>query len=1037
MTSNITNVNISPGYRSDHSIVTISLKNDQVETKHKCYWKFNNSLLNDKNYAELINEIIIETTKQYALPVYNHNNFKQLDLAEIELLINDQLFFETLLLEIRGKTIAYSSFKKRENEKQEKNLNDEIKKIESEVDLGQEQVINLEQKKLELQELREIKIRGMIVRSRSQWLQNGEKPSRYFLNLENRNFASKRMCFLINDNNETIFEQKDLIDETKKFYENLYRKRDIDTIELNNLIKEPVKLNDTDRDNLEGEISYYEAISVLKRMKNNRSPGNSGFTVEFYKFFFCKLGHFLVRSINYGFREGQMSITQRQGVITCLPKEGKNTQYLNNWRPISLLNVSYKIALACITERLKEGILDKLIHSNQKGFMSNRHISENIALMYDIISFTNTENIPGMLLLVDFQKAFDTIAWDFIDKVLAFYNFGPEFRKWVRTFYNNITSCVSVNGRYSEYFNIERGVRQGDPLSPYLFLLCAEILSQILRENNQIKGLKIRDKEAFLSQFADDTALYLDGSRESFCHCIGSLSLFASISGLTINYEKTIVVWLGSKKGSTERFLRDRNFLWDPGGPQETKFKYLGIIFSTDLDKIVELNYENKIENITRILKIWSKRSLTPYGKITVIKTLALSKLTYLMMNLPDPTENFLKRLQTLFFNFVWDWKPNRIAKEYMYLPKDEGGFNMVNVFDYVASLKLGWFKKAIEKEECKSILFDMYPMLSELKHLGNEYFYKIPIHVPNQFWLDIYKHVLNFVSKRKPENFDEFVCEFIFYNKNLLRNNHCMYSNNWIQNNVFQIFHLLTETGNFKTYDEFMECYPNIITNFLEYHGLVCIIKKYLRTLKFDPNPIHDVQEPVGWRALKGSKQSIRKELLDKPSTHVSVNKWNAIFDNLDWNKIYCKCNKISSDVKLKWFQMRLLYRILPTNRFLYVKKITDYEHCNFCITAVQTIQHLFWDCPFVRMFWRSLENQFISKISHAHLLQLSEEFVLFGCKENVFTDKPIELFILCAKYYIHGCKISDTIPSANIFLKIFKHRYNLEKYYHRNNNK
>ena len=1035
LTIKVVDIDIKPGYRSDHSLVHISLKNENIQEKIKSYWKFNNSLLHDKNYVDMINDHISKVKKQYAIPIYNQEIIETINNLDIQFTINDQLFFEMLLLEIRGKTISYASFKKREDEKNEKILNKEIVELENKKDLTQDLVNTLEEKKLALQEMRDKKTKGMIVRSRLQWLQNGEKPSRYFCNLENRNFASKRMCFLVNDKGDTLFEQDEILEETHNFYKNLYERRETEDVNINNLLNNHSGLSDLEQESLEGEITYEEAAQTLKRMKNNKSPGNSGYTVEFFKFFFSRIGHFLVRSLNHGFHVGKLSVTQRQGVITCIPKEGKNNQLLSNWRPISLLNVSYKIASACLTNRVKS-VLDKLVNKNQKGFLPNRYINENLSLMYDILSYTESEQIPGMLLLVDFHKAFDSISWTFIDKVLDFFKFGPDFKKWVKTFYNEISSCVSVNGKYSQYFNMGRGVRQGDPLSPYLFLLCAEVLTRMLCENRLIKGLKIKDKEAFLSQFADDTAIFLDGSKESFCQCIDNLSTFANMSGLSINYTKTIVVWLGSKKNSNERFMRDRNFLWDPGGPDETTFKYLGIKFSTNINKIVDLNFENKINEIEKLLKVWSQRSLTPYGKITVIKTLAISKLTYLLTNLPDPGREFLKRIDNLFFKFLWDQKPNKISKTQMFLDREDGGFKMVNIFDFVATLKIGWFKKIMANEDMKSMAFSMYPMLSKLHAVGNAYMTTVISNLPNKLWIDMIKHVKR-ITNKNPESFEDFVLEFIFFNDNIRINNEIVNYNNFIQNHVTQIYHLLDTNSNFLTYDSFMVKYPNIQTNFLQLHGLIQSIKSYMNKQQIHQKQIFvNVQEPVGWQTLRGDKYSIKREILHKPMEHKSVEKWNNQYTNLNWKKIYNKVYKTSVDVKLRWFQMRLLYRILPTNRLLYIKHIKDNGFCNFCNVEEQNLDHLFWDCPFVELFWKYLYTNFVEKLPHAQALKFSKELIIFGIQNNVVTDKPMDLFILCAKYHIYSYKMSDRVPDAYIFLKSFKIRYSLEKFYHTNNN-
>ena len=156
---------------------------------------------------------------------------------------------------------------------------------------------------------------------------------------------------------------------------------------------------------------------------------------------------------------------------------------------------------------------------------------------------------------------------------------------------------------------------------------------------------------------------------------------------------------------------------------------------------------------------------------------------------------------------------------------------------------------------------------------------------------------------------------------------------------------------------------------------------------------------------------------------------KWDNQFGTLNWNRIFMKCYKTTIDVKLRWFQMRLLYRVLPTNRLLHIKRIKDNDMCNFCQTTIQTIPHLFWDCPHVVIFWRNLNDTFIHKLPHAQNLQLSKELVLFGYKDNVYMDKPMDLFILLAKYHIYSCKMSNNFPSGHVFLKLFKYRYKLEK--------
>ena len=207
-------------------------------------------------------------------------------------------------------------------------------------------------------------------------------------------------------------------------------------------------------------------------------------------------------------------MTQKQRVITCLSKPNKSRHYLKNWRPISLLNVVYKLASSVISNRLKT-VLDKLIYQDQKGFFTGRCIGENVRLIYDVLFETKNQDIPGMILSIDFEKAFDTVSWKFIKKVLEYFNFGPSVISWISIFQSGSESCIIQNCFMSEFFNLKKGYRQGDPISPYIFILCAEILGKMVRDNEIITGININGKEFRLSQYADDTQLFLDGTEQS------------------------------------------------------------------------------------------------------------------------------------------------------------------------------------------------------------------------------------------------------------------------------------------------------------------------------------------------------------------------------------------------------------------------------------------------------------------------------------------------------------------------------------------
>ena len=136
--------------------------------------------------------------------------------------------------------------------------------------------------------------------------------------------------------------------------------------------------------------------------------------MEFFKFFWTDIGHFILQSLNYGYRNGSLSITQKQGVITCIPKQNKSR--INLKKLETYLNVIYKLASAVISNRLKK-VLDNIINENQKGFIAGRFLGENVRLIYDVLFESKKQNLPGLLLSTVFEKAFDTVSWKFIMKV--------------------------------------------------------------------------------------------------------------------------------------------------------------------------------------------------------------------------------------------------------------------------------------------------------------------------------------------------------------------------------------------------------------------------------------------------------------------------------------------------------------------------------------------------------------------------------------------------------------------------------------------
>ena len=174
-------------------------------------------------------------------------------------------------------------------------------------------------------------------------------------------------------------------------------------------------------------------------------------------------------------------------------------------------------------------MLPEIITSTQTGYVKGRFIGEAVRSIINVMDYTKEQNIPGILLFIDFEKVFDSLE-NFMLKCLNVFGFGPSLIRWIDTFYTNISSCVLNNGLCSQYFEVQRGVRQGDPLSPYLFITAAEILAIAIQTNMDIQGLKIGKEEFKLVQYADDLTVF-----------VPSVQLVFHLLNQSINFDSVLV----------------------------------------------------------------------------------------------------------------------------------------------------------------------------------------------------------------------------------------------------------------------------------------------------------------------------------------------------------------------------------------------------------------------------------------------------------------------------------------------------------------
>ena len=239
----------------------------------------------------------------------------------------------------------------------------------------------------------------------------------------------------------------------------------------------------------------------------------------------------------------------RQGILNLIPKANKDTRFVKNFRPITLLNTDYKIIEKAVANKILPA-LEHIIHKDQRGFMKSRRISVNIRKMLDIIQQTESQDLEAVVLSLDFVKCFDKCSFSILFGSLDFFGFGSIVKEWTNILYTDYSVKIQNNGYFSQPIAINKGVHQGGCCSSLYFLVIAEILALSLRANQNIKGVTISDIQNLLNQFADGMDIFSENTEISIKSILEELERFKWQSGFTISYEKTTLYRIGSLKYS-------------------------------------------------------------------------------------------------------------------------------------------------------------------------------------------------------------------------------------------------------------------------------------------------------------------------------------------------------------------------------------------------------------------------------------------------------------------------------------------------------
>ena len=663
--SRVENTKAVAGYRSDHSQIELSIQL-QENVQGPGLWKLNTTLLEEEDYKKEIIEVIERANARYC-----HCNAKQKwELLKYDIIQTSRQYGKRNKQKERDNTYKYFQTLEALQEEQLKDDNpstyvEAISHIQNQIELSREKVVQ-----------------AAAFRCRAQWVKDGEKNSKYFFNLEKRNHMQKTMYQTRKDNGELITDPKLILDEQIRFYNKLYRYDPDTSFQVHNNFN--TGISDEEKNEADNPITTSEINQAILDLNTQKTPGCDGLPVEFYRVFAAEIITLLHQMYIQCLFDGELGMTARRGVLTLIPKKGKNPIEIKNNRPLTMLNVDYKIYAKIIASRIEKTI-EKLVDEQQTGFIKGRKIEHNILTTKEIIAYAQTNNIDAVIMGIDFEKCFDRLSFQAIYKTLEFFNYGPVFIQMVRLLYSNFELCTQNNGFTSRYITKGRGCNQGCPASPVIYVLCGQIMSLLIKNNFEIQGITIAEVISILSQFADDTSLFLTYDRITIDATVETLSAVEKNLGLKVSYDKTRLYRIGSLAKTNAAMYTTKNFIWT-----NDNIDTLGVLLDCSGQAVPE-NFSKISDKVEGTLKNWYLRKLTLTGKIQVINTLIASKFVYKMSVLQNFSPVQLNQANRIIRDFLWDQKPDKIPLHVLQLDYLQGGLRLVDLDSRQKALKTRW----------------------------------------------------------------------------------------------------------------------------------------------------------------------------------------------------------------------------------------------------------------------------------------------------------------------------------------------------------
>ena len=1008
---------------SDHRAVSLSLNLASFPRGPSIY-KFNVNTLKNENFVKNVKEEI-ERIKNLELNPHDTWEYIKIQIAAL-----GKLYGRSIALEKRNK-----------KELLQLELDECTAKL-----ISDPTNVTLKNQRIKIQQNLEVHLlsetEGARIRAKQKWIEDGEKCSKFFMGLEKQRGNSNTIFKLDSNNSENVITQPlEIIETLRSHFENVYKileednntNEDVKRLFLSN--NESFILSDFSNVSLDRDVTEDEILAALKDSDNGASPGMDGLPCEVYKFFWHDIKASLLNSIRFSYENGILCYSQTCGMITLLHKGNDlKREVISNWRPITLTNADYKLIAKILAKRLSVCI-DDLISKNQFAFIKGRNIADMLREINDIIEYGKSRKSNHLVVSLDYAKAFDTISLASIMHALNFFGFGANFQKWIKIILTDRRSCVTNGGYLSDFFDMQRGVRQGCPLAPLLFILTVELLAINIRKDDKIHGINIDgyDSAIKIRQYADDATLFLRDIID-FREVLSKIKLFSIFTGLKLNKNKSFTLVLGNTE-------RENTLLC--GIKCVNKIKILGIYFS-NLQHSSELkeNFETRIDRLMNLCGLWSKRKLSLSGKIVIIKSFGLSIFIYLMKSI-GISDDYLNRINRIIFGFLWKDKMDdskateRVARKTICNSFENGGLKMCCAKEMQDSFLFEWGEKLLSKtyENWKVIprilyspiggtaVFDSYIEIKKFKGLDM---------VNDLFWRRVLK---NWIEKKTQLNTyfnHEFVClsSVIFNNMYIKFKNKSLFFPQCLKSGIIRVLDFCGNDG-FLSLNDFKEKYKNNADAQLVYNVIYNALRPHENYIKGRLLGAHEHTCHIQSFSSMSSEAFGRKKflsMLHDTSTPLCVDKWCRNFDFEFDKDIWLIPRRSTKDIKLITLQWKILHRIYATGILLEKMKIKTTNKCPYC-QELDTLEHYFFHCESVKTLWNAVGYKIQNLFENIGHFKIDCKMAMLGLLNHDKLPKSsvtrINIIILIAKQSISTFKKVKKSPLDYIFeseLKIRK---------------